>query len=195
LLERRRRVDQALFAVIMEAYLHGVSTRKVDDVVKALGIDSGISKSEVSRICADLDVEVGAFRDCCDARSRHCTGGVAQDASAARSTGPSHSAGRGETSVPNNGLPSRGCCRGNQGPSNDASGPSGRDDPHSCSRSRGTSRRRLQRSGIASGGSRADCNAPSRRRRRCEGDRGSGPDWKYGASGRAVFVCSSRPKT
>lgn len=41
----------------------GVSTRKVDDVVKALGIDSGISKSEVSRICADLDVEVAAFRD------------------------------------------------------------------------------------------------------------------------------------
>ena len=63
LLERRRRVDQALFAVIMEAYLHGVSTRKVDDLVKALGIDAGISKSEVSRICADLDVEVAAFRD------------------------------------------------------------------------------------------------------------------------------------
>ena len=63
LLERRRRVDQALFAVVMEAYLHGVSTRKVDDLVKALGIDSGISKSEVSRICASLDVEVGAFRD------------------------------------------------------------------------------------------------------------------------------------
>jgi putative transposase len=63
LLERRRRVDQALFAVVMEAYLHGVSTRKVDDVVKALGIDSGISKSEVSRICADLDIEVAAFRD------------------------------------------------------------------------------------------------------------------------------------
>ena len=37
LLERRRRVDQALFAVVMEAYLHGVSTRKVDDLVKALG--------------------------------------------------------------------------------------------------------------------------------------------------------------
>src|SRR4051795_8882687 len=63
LLERRRRVDQALCAVVMEAYLHGVSTRKVDDLVKALGIDSGISKSEVSRICADLDLEVGAFRD------------------------------------------------------------------------------------------------------------------------------------
>jgi putative transposase len=63
LLERRRRVDQALFAVVMEAYLHGVSTRKVDDLVKALGIDSGISKSEVSRICTDLDVEVAAFRD------------------------------------------------------------------------------------------------------------------------------------
>src|SRR4051795_8845113 len=63
LLERRRRVDQALFAVVMEAYLHGVSTRKVDDLVKALGASSGISKSEVSRICADLDEEVGAFRD------------------------------------------------------------------------------------------------------------------------------------
>ena len=63
LLERRRRVDQALFAVVMEAYLHGVSTRKVDDLVKALGADSGISKSEVSRICADLDGEVAAFRD------------------------------------------------------------------------------------------------------------------------------------
>jgi putative transposase len=61
--ERRRRVDQALFAVVMEAYLHGVSTRKVDDLVKALGADTGISKSEVSRICADLDAEVGAFRD------------------------------------------------------------------------------------------------------------------------------------
>lgn len=63
LLERRRRVDQALYAVVMEAYLHGVSTRKVDDLVKSLGADSGISKSEVSRICGDLDQEVGAFRD------------------------------------------------------------------------------------------------------------------------------------
>ncbi|MEU7688848.1 IS256 family transposase, partial [Streptomyces spectabilis] len=48
LLERRRRIDQALYAVIMEAYVHGVSTRSVDDLVKALGGDSGISKSEVS---------------------------------------------------------------------------------------------------------------------------------------------------
>jgi putative transposase len=63
LLERRRRVDQALFAVVMEAYPHGVSTRKVDDLVRALGAASGISKSEVSRICADLDGEVSAFRD------------------------------------------------------------------------------------------------------------------------------------
>ena len=62
LLERRRRVDQALYAVIMEAYLTGVSTRKVDDLVKALGVDTGISKSEVSRICEDLDEEVAAFR-------------------------------------------------------------------------------------------------------------------------------------
>jgi putative transposase len=63
LLERRRRIDQALFAVVMEAYLHGVSTRKVDDLGRELGADTGISKSEVSRICADLDAEVAAFRD------------------------------------------------------------------------------------------------------------------------------------
>jgi putative transposase len=62
LLERRRRIDQALFAVVMEAYVTGTSTRKVDDLVAALG-GGGISKSEVSRICADLDVEVAAFRD------------------------------------------------------------------------------------------------------------------------------------
>ncbi|GAA2002820.1 IS256 family transposase [Catenulispora subtropica] len=63
LLERRRRIDQALFAVIMEAYVHGVSTRSVDDLVKALGADSGISKSQVSKICAGLDGEITAFRD------------------------------------------------------------------------------------------------------------------------------------
>ncbi len=61
-LERRRRIDQALYAVIMEAYVHGVSTRKVDDLVGALGVDAGISKSEVSRICAQLDEEMVAFR-------------------------------------------------------------------------------------------------------------------------------------
>jgi putative transposase len=63
LLERRRRIDQALFAVVMEAYVTGTSTRKVDNLVIAMGADTGISKSEVSRICADLDVEVAAFRD------------------------------------------------------------------------------------------------------------------------------------
>lgn len=42
LLERRRRIDQALFAVVMEAYVHGVSTRSVDELVKALGADSGM---------------------------------------------------------------------------------------------------------------------------------------------------------
>jgi transposase-like protein len=45
----------------MEAYLYGVSSREVDDLVRALGAD--ISKSEVSRICADLDAEVAAFAD------------------------------------------------------------------------------------------------------------------------------------
>jgi transposase-like protein len=53
LLEPRRRIDRALLAVVMEAYVHGTSTRKVDDLVKALGVDAGISKSEVSRICRD----------------------------------------------------------------------------------------------------------------------------------------------
>jgi putative transposase len=62
ILEPRRRIDQALYAVVMEAYVHGVSTRSVDDLVEALGIDSGISKSEVSRICTGLDEQVGAFR-------------------------------------------------------------------------------------------------------------------------------------
>ncbi|WP_405803488.1 IS256 family transposase [Streptomyces sp. NBC_00210] len=62
LLERRRRIDRALDAVVMEAYVLGVSTRSVDDLVKALGADTGISKSEVSRICAGMDAELTAFR-------------------------------------------------------------------------------------------------------------------------------------
>jgi len=62
ILDPRRRIDRALYAVVMEAYVAGVSTRSVDDLVAALGIDSGISKSEVSRICAGLDEVVTAFR-------------------------------------------------------------------------------------------------------------------------------------
>lgn len=61
LLEPRRRAERALLAVVQEAYLGGVSTRRVDDLVRALGID-GISKSEVSRMCASLDAEVETFR-------------------------------------------------------------------------------------------------------------------------------------
>jgi transposase-like protein len=61
LLQPRRRAEQALLTVVQEAYVHGVSTRKVDDLVKALGLD-GMSKSEVSRICGDLDPLVEAFR-------------------------------------------------------------------------------------------------------------------------------------
>jgi putative transposase len=60
LLEPRRRAEKALHAVIVEAYVKGVSTRKVDDLVRALGID-GISRSEVSRICKVLDTEVREF--------------------------------------------------------------------------------------------------------------------------------------
>jgi putative transposase len=62
LLAPRRRIDVALYAVVMEAYVHGVCTRKVDDLVVALGVDAGVSKSEVSRICADLDAEVALFQ-------------------------------------------------------------------------------------------------------------------------------------
>lgn len=61
-LERRRRIDQALYAVVMESYVHGISTRKVDDLVAAMGISSGVSKSEVSRICGELDGDLEAFR-------------------------------------------------------------------------------------------------------------------------------------
>jgi transposase-like protein len=61
LLEPRRRAERALLAVIQEAYVLGVSTRRVDDLVRTLGIAS-ISRSEVSRICAGLDTEVAAFR-------------------------------------------------------------------------------------------------------------------------------------
>ncbi len=61
LLEPRRRAERALLAVVQEAYVLGVSTRRVEDLVDALGIAS-ISKSEVSRICAALDAEVAAFR-------------------------------------------------------------------------------------------------------------------------------------
>ena len=62
LLEPRRRVDQALWAVIMTAYITGTSTRKVDDLVRALGCESGVSKSTVSRICKGIDDEVSVFR-------------------------------------------------------------------------------------------------------------------------------------
>jgi putative transposase len=61
LLEPRRRAERALLAVVQEAYVLGVSTRRVDDLVRALGLE-GISRSEVSRICAGLDAEVAAFR-------------------------------------------------------------------------------------------------------------------------------------
>ena len=59
-LEPRRTADKALIAVIQEAYVHGVSTRSVDDLVKAMGM-TGISKSQVSRLCEDIDGRVGEF--------------------------------------------------------------------------------------------------------------------------------------
>jgi transposase-like protein len=62
LLEPRRRAERALSAVVQEAYVHGVSTRKVDELVKALGM-TGISKSRVSELCEQLDEEVERFRN------------------------------------------------------------------------------------------------------------------------------------
>ncbi len=61
-LEPRRMAEKALTAVIQEAYIQGISTRSVDDLVKALGMD-GISKSQVSRLCEDIDERVTAFLD------------------------------------------------------------------------------------------------------------------------------------
>jgi putative transposase len=59
-LEPRRTAEKALTAVIQEAYVHGVSTRSVDDLVKAMG-GTGISKSQVSRLCTEIDERVNAF--------------------------------------------------------------------------------------------------------------------------------------
>ncbi len=59
-LEPRRMAEKALTAVIQEAYVQGISTRSVDDLVKAMG-GGGMSKSQVSRLCADIDVRVNAF--------------------------------------------------------------------------------------------------------------------------------------
>src|SRR5438874_10534075 len=59
-LEPRRMAEKALTAVIQEAYIHGVSTRSVDDLVKAMG-GTGISKSQVSRLCEEIDEKVKTF--------------------------------------------------------------------------------------------------------------------------------------
>jgi putative transposase len=59
-LEPRRLAEKALTAVIQEAYVQGISTRSVDDLVKAMGM-SGISKSQVSRLCEEIDGKVKAF--------------------------------------------------------------------------------------------------------------------------------------
>src|SRR6188472_2444809 len=59
-LEPRRMAEKALTAVVQEAYVHGVSTRSVDDLVQAMGM-SGISKSQVSRLCAEIDEKVKTF--------------------------------------------------------------------------------------------------------------------------------------
>jgi transposase-like protein len=59
-LEPRRTAEKALTAVIQEAYVHGISTRAVDDLVKAMG-GSGVSKSQVSRLCEEIDERVNAF--------------------------------------------------------------------------------------------------------------------------------------
>ena len=61
-LEPRRLAEKALTAVIQEAYIQGISTRSVDDLVKAMGM-TGISKSQVSRLCEDIDERVGEFLD------------------------------------------------------------------------------------------------------------------------------------
>ena len=61
-LEPRRMAEKALTAVIQEAYVQGISTRSVDELVKAMGM-TGISKSQVSRLCAEIDERVRTFLD------------------------------------------------------------------------------------------------------------------------------------
>src|SRR5215471_18201784 len=61
-LEPRKTVEKALVTVIQEAWIGGVSTRRVDELVQAMGL-SGISKSQVSKLCKDIDERVGAFLD------------------------------------------------------------------------------------------------------------------------------------
>ena len=61
-LEPRKTTEKALVAVIQEAWISGVSTRRVDDLVQAMGL-TGISKSTVSELCRDIDERVGAFLD------------------------------------------------------------------------------------------------------------------------------------
>jgi putative transposase len=61
LLEPRKRAERALVAGVQEAYVQGVSTRRVDELVGALGLQ-GISKSQLSRLCGELDTEVERFR-------------------------------------------------------------------------------------------------------------------------------------
>ncbi|MDQ3319304.1 MAG: transposase [Actinomycetota bacterium] len=61
-LEPRKRSERALVAVVQEAYVNGVSTRKVDRLVEQLGV-AGMSKDQVSRLCQDLDDQVAAFRE------------------------------------------------------------------------------------------------------------------------------------
>jgi putative transposase len=62
LLTHRRRAEQALASVVAQAYVEGVSTRRVDDLVKAMGIE-GMSRSEVSRLAGELDAKVTEFRE------------------------------------------------------------------------------------------------------------------------------------
>jgi transposase-like protein len=61
-LEPRRMAEKALTTVIQEAYIQGISTRSVDDLVQAMG-GTGVSKSQVSRLCQEIDERVGAFLD------------------------------------------------------------------------------------------------------------------------------------
>ena len=60
-LEPRRIAEKAIAAVVQEAYVQGVSTRSVDDLVRAIGMD-GVSKSEVSRLCEEIDDKVVSIR-------------------------------------------------------------------------------------------------------------------------------------
>ena len=90
-LEPRRTAEKALVAVIQEAYVQGVSTRSVDDLVRAMG-GTGVSRSQVSRLCAEIDERAQARSSTARSKAHRPMSGSTPPASASARTGGSSAA-------------------------------------------------------------------------------------------------------